>query len=91
MSIIRTEKDKITKLKAFCGKQNRDYAACLKNAVNILVAHIYIYIYIFAYVIVGHLKVYSFSSKEERAVRCVKVMARNMFSLGWTVTCCSML
>jgi hypothetical protein len=35
------EKDKITKLKAFCGKQNRDYAACPKNAVNFLVAQIY--------------------------------------------------
>jgi hypothetical protein len=29
-----TEKDKIITLTAFCEKQNRDYAACLKNAVN---------------------------------------------------------
>jgi hypothetical protein len=40
MSFIRTEKDKITKLKTFCGKQYRDYAARLKNAVNFLVAQI---------------------------------------------------
>jgi hypothetical protein len=26
---------------AFCGKHNTDYAACLKNGVNILVARIY--------------------------------------------------
>jgi hypothetical protein len=45
----------------------------------------------FANVNVGHLKVYSFSSKEERAVHCVKVMACNVFSLGCTLTCCSML
>jgi len=25
---------------AFCGKQNQDYAVCLKNAVNFIVAYI---------------------------------------------------
>jgi len=36
MSIILTQKDKVTKWMAFCGKWNTDYAD-LKNAVNFLV------------------------------------------------------
>jgi len=36
MSIICTEKDKVIKWKALCGKWNTDYAD-LKNAVNFLV------------------------------------------------------
>jgi hypothetical protein len=35
--IIWTKKDKIMKDMASCGKQNRDYAAFLKNAVKFLV------------------------------------------------------
>jgi hypothetical protein len=35
--IIKTDKDKILKQTEFCGKSNRDYAACLKNAVHLLV------------------------------------------------------
>jgi hypothetical protein len=33
MSIIQTGKHKIMKQTTFCGKQNRDFAACLKNEV----------------------------------------------------------
>jgi hypothetical protein len=32
------EQKKIMKSTAFCGKRNRDYAACLKNSVHFLVA-----------------------------------------------------
>ena len=41
VGIIWTEKDKIIKEMAFCGKWNRDYVDCLKNAVNFVVAEIY--------------------------------------------------
>jgi hypothetical protein len=36
--IISKGKGKIMKLAAFCGKQNRDYAACIKNTENFLFA-----------------------------------------------------
>jgi len=32
------KKDKIMQQKTLCGKYKRDYAACLKNAVNALVS-----------------------------------------------------
>jgi hypothetical protein len=32
----RTEKDKITNCRAFCGKEIGDYATCLQDAVHIL-------------------------------------------------------
>jgi len=38
MCIIGTEKDYIIKQMTFCGNKTRDCAACLKNAVNFLVA-----------------------------------------------------
>jgi hypothetical protein len=33
-----TKKDKIMKLATFCGKHNRDYAACIKNTEDFLFA-----------------------------------------------------
>jgi hypothetical protein len=39
--IIWIEKDKVMKYVAFCRKLNIRYAACLKNAINFLVAMIY--------------------------------------------------
>jgi len=40
-NIIWTEKDRIIKEMAFCGKQNKNYGTSLKNAINVFVAQIY--------------------------------------------------
>ena len=45
-----TWKFKNYELNGSCGKYNRHYAACLKNAVNILSAVIYVYIYMYIYI-----------------------------------------
>jgi len=37
-NVLSEHRDKIMKEKAFCGKQNRDYAVCIKTIVNFLVA-----------------------------------------------------
>ena len=42
-------KDEYYEINSSCGKYKRYYAACLKNAVNILAAVRYIYIYIYIY------------------------------------------
>jgi len=41
MDNSHTAKNKITKQAEFCGEKNRDYAACIKNAVRFIVTEIY--------------------------------------------------
>jgi hypothetical protein len=80
LNFCTRKKDTIMTYTAFCGKENRDYTACLKNVVNFIVTKMYkmnfwgsFFLRVFALTNVGHSE-----------VKCIDMLMRR--GIQWS--CC---